>query len=157
MLLAVSSHLNLFLRIVISSESEKSFSFAVKKGCGGAGSGKHRTPGKSGPRCFMQTDSHRKQIMASAKDPSATLGMTIRGNAPPTRPPPLCKSQPPPLRGTSFQRKEVDCHFPCRRRSIREYRLPYFDFERGTIKPPHRIAPSPVSSFRAKKNTAKFP
>ena len=31
-------------RIVISSESEKSFSFAVKKGCGERDHGKHRTP-----------------------------------------------------------------------------------------------------------------
>ena len=31
-------------RIVISSESEKSFSFAVKKGCEERDHGKHRTP-----------------------------------------------------------------------------------------------------------------
>ena len=31
-------------RIVISSESEKSFSFAVKKGCEKRNHGKHRTP-----------------------------------------------------------------------------------------------------------------
>ena len=42
MLLAVSSHLNLFLRIVISSESEKSFSFAASQGC--EDSGERETP-----------------------------------------------------------------------------------------------------------------
>ena len=72
-------------RVVISSECEKSFSFAIKKGCGGVGNGKHRAPCESGSRCFMQTDSRMKKKMANEKDPSAPLGMTIRDNAHPTR------------------------------------------------------------------------
>ena len=66
-------------RIVISSESEKSFSFAVRKRC--EGSGERETP------CFMRlgrTVLHagalrRKTEEGNEKDPSAALGMTKRG------------------------------------------------------------------------------
>ena len=51
------------------------------KGCGAAESGKHRAPCESEERCFMQTDSRMKQKMTNEKDPSATLGMTIRETA----------------------------------------------------------------------------
>ena len=51
------------------------------KGCGVAESGKHRAPCESEERCFMQTDSRMKQKMTNEKDPSATLGMTIRETA----------------------------------------------------------------------------
>ena len=57
-----------------------------------AASGKHRTPGQSGSQCFIQTVPCRKKNTVSAKDPSATLGMTIRGNAHPTRPPPSARA-----------------------------------------------------------------
>ena len=42
-------------RIVISSESEKSFSFAVKNRGEERNNGKRRTPYDLGARCFMQT------------------------------------------------------------------------------------------------------
>ena len=45
-----------------------------------AASGKHRAPCESEERCFMQTDSRVKQKMTNEKDPSTTLGMTIREN-----------------------------------------------------------------------------
>ncbi len=46
-----------------------------------AESGKHHAPCESEERCFMQTDSRMKQKMTNEKDPSATLGMTIRETA----------------------------------------------------------------------------
>ena len=52
---------------VISSESEKSFSFAVKKVCGITGNGKHRTPGALEERCFMQTALRRKKEYGKRK------------------------------------------------------------------------------------------
>ena len=45
-----------------------------------AASGKHRAPCESEERCFMQTDSRVKQKMTNEKDPSTTLGTTIREN-----------------------------------------------------------------------------
>ena len=42
-------------RIVISSEGEKSFSFAVKNRGEERNNGKRRTPYDLGARCFMQT------------------------------------------------------------------------------------------------------
>ena len=39
---------------------------------------KHRTPCPPQKRCFMQTVPRRKENTANEKDPSATLGMTIR-------------------------------------------------------------------------------
>ena len=68
---------------VISSECEKSFSFAARQRMRGqrkAGSGKHHAPCESEERCFMQTDSRMKQKMTNEKDPSTALGMTIREN-----------------------------------------------------------------------------
>ena len=44
----------------------------------GTASGKHRTPCAPQKRCFMQTVPRRKENTANEKDPSATLGMTIR-------------------------------------------------------------------------------
>ena len=46
-----------------------------------AASGKHRAPSESEGRCFMQTALRRKTETGNEKDPSATLGMTKRGNA----------------------------------------------------------------------------
>ena len=70
---------------VISSKSEKSFSFAVKKECGRAASGKHPAPSESEERCFMQAVPCMKMNTANEKDPSTALGMTIRDNAHPAR------------------------------------------------------------------------
>ena len=60
---------------VISSASEKSFPFAVKRCMRVNGS---LILHEGGIRCFMQTDEQREQQSRSNKDPSATLGMTIR-------------------------------------------------------------------------------
>ncbi len=65
-------------RIVISSESEKSFSFAVKNRGEERDHGKHRTLCGVESRCFIQTALRRKTETANEKDPSAALGMTIR-------------------------------------------------------------------------------
>ena len=65
-------------RTVISSASEKSFSFAVKRCMRVNKNGKPDAPSIGGIRCFMQTDEQREQQSRSNKDPSATLGMTIR-------------------------------------------------------------------------------
>ena len=46
-----------------------------------AASGKHRAPSESEGRCFMQTALRKKTETGNEKDPSATLGMTKRGNA----------------------------------------------------------------------------
>ena len=46
-----------------------------------ADNGKHRTPCDVGSRCFMQTALRRKRETGNEKDPSAALGMTIRGKA----------------------------------------------------------------------------
>ena len=43
--------------------------------------GKHRTLCDVGTRCFMQTALRRKTETGNEKDPSAALGMTIRGKA----------------------------------------------------------------------------
>ena len=65
-------------RTVISSVSEKSFSFAVKRCMRVNGNGKTVFSEHWGIRCFMQTDEHREQDSRSNKDPSTALGMTIR-------------------------------------------------------------------------------
>ena len=90
-------------RIVISSESEKSFSFAVKKGCEKRDHRKHRTLCGVGSRCFMQTALRRKTETANEKDPSTALGMTIRERAVSHSLSSRSGSEPPPLRGTSFR------------------------------------------------------
>ena len=77
----------------------------------GTATGKHPAPCAPKKRCFMQTAPHRKRNTANEKDPSVALGITIRDNAPPARLSSRCGSQPPPLRGTSFQGKEGECHF----------------------------------------------
>ena len=102
-----------FPRIVISSESEKSFSFAVRRGC--EGSGEREKP------CFMRLGStvlhadgitkengngERKRSLGCARDDEtgeAHLTLFFQ---------PTAVSQPPPLRGTFFQRKEGECRFP---------------------------------------------
>ena len=71
-----------------------------------ADNGKHRTPCDVGSRCFMQTALRRKTERGNEKDPSAALGMTKRGKAASHFFSFRYGSQPPPLRGTSFQRKE---------------------------------------------------
>ena len=43
--------------------------------------GKHRTLCDVGTRCFIQTALRRKTETGNEKDPSAALGMTIRGKA----------------------------------------------------------------------------
>ena len=80
----------------------------------GAASGNPPAPCAPPKRCFMQTAPHRKRNTANEKDPSAALGMTKRGEAHLT----LffqshSGSQPPPLRGTSFRRKEGECRLSC--------------------------------------------
>ena len=90
-------------RIVISSESEKSFSFAVKNRGEERDHGKHRTPCSAESRCFMQTALRRKTETANEKDPSAALGMTIRERAVSHSLSSRGGSEPPPLRTASFQ------------------------------------------------------
>ena len=63
-------------RTVISSASEKSFSFALKWCMRANGS---LILHECGIRCFMQTDEQREQQSRSNKDPSAALGMTVLG------------------------------------------------------------------------------
>ena len=46
-----------------------------------AASWKHRASSESEGRCFMQTALRKKTETGNEKDPSATLGMTNRGNA----------------------------------------------------------------------------
>ena len=101
-----------------------------------AASGKHRPPNDWGSRRFLRAALRRKTETGNEKDPSAALGMTKRGNASihffyST------VSQPPPLRGTSFQRKEGECRFPYSKAFQREkgndMRMPlspYRHFER---------------------------
>ena len=96
-------------RIVISSESEKSFSFAVKNRGEERDHGKHRTPCSVESRCFMQTALRRKTETANEKDPSTALGMTIRERAVSHSLSSRSGSEPPPLRGTSFRGKEGVC------------------------------------------------
>ena len=83
--------------------------------------GKHRTLCDVGTRCFMQTALRRKTERGNEKDPSAALGMTKRGKATSHFFSFRYGSQPPPLRGTSFQRKEGDTRMPF---------SPYRHFER---------------------------
>ena len=65
-----------------------------------------------GVRCFMQTALRRKTETGNEKDPSAALGMTKRERHISHSFSTHSESQPPPLRGTSFQRKEGECRFP---------------------------------------------
>ena len=99
-------------RIVISSESEKSFSFAVKNRGEERDHGKHRTLCGVGSRCFIQTASRRKMETANEKDPSAALGMTIRERAVSHSLSSRGGSEPPPLRTASFRGKEGVCRLP---------------------------------------------
>ena len=78
----------------------------------GAASGNPPAPCAPPKRCFMQTAPHRKRNTANEKDPSAALGMTKRGGTSHIVFQSHSGSQPPPLRGTSFQRKEGECLFP---------------------------------------------
>ena len=57
--------------------------------------------------------SNTLRLTANEKDPSAALGMTKRGKRFFTFFSFRYVSQPPPLRGTSFQRKEGECRLPC--------------------------------------------
>ena len=90
-------------RIVISSESEKSFSFTVKNRGEERDHGKHRTLCGVESRCFMQTALRRKTETANEKDPSTALGMTIRERAVSHSLSSRSGSEPPPLRTASFQ------------------------------------------------------
>ena len=72
--------------------------------------------------------------MASAKDPSATLGMTIRGNAHPTRPPPL---QEPTSAPWGHLLPEEGGRLPLPMQKAYDMRMP-----------------PPLSSFRARSNKA---
>ena len=96
-------------RIVISSESEKSFSFAVKNRGEERDHGKHRTLCGVESRCFMQTALRRKTETANEKDPSTALGMTIRERAVSHSLSSRGGSEPPPLRTASFRGKEGVC------------------------------------------------
>ena len=80
---------------------------AVRK----ADHGKHHMPNNWDSRCFMQTALRRKTKTGNEKDPSAALGMTKRENAS-SHFFSFRGSQPPPLRGTSFQRKEGTTRMP---------------------------------------------
>ena len=77
----------------------------------GTASEKHPAPCAPEERYFMQTTPHRKRNTANEKDPSAALGMTIREYRLSAQLSVLCESQPPPLWGTSFHRKEGECRF----------------------------------------------
>ena len=65
-----------------------------------------------GVRCFMQTALRRKTETGNEKDPSAALGMTKRERHIPHSFSFRYGSQPPALRGTSFQRKEGEWRLP---------------------------------------------
>ena len=71
-----------------------------------AASGKHCAPSESEGRCFMQTALRKKTETGNEKDPSAALGMTKRERHISHSFSIRYGSQPPPLRGTSFRRKE---------------------------------------------------
>ena len=71
----------------------------------GAGNGKHASC-DWGVRHLMQTALRRKTEMGNEKDPSAALGMTKRERRISQPFSNRCVSQSPPLRGTSFHRKE---------------------------------------------------
>ena len=86
-----------------------------------AGNGKHRASCDLGVRRLMQTALRRKTETGDEKDPSAALGMTKRGGTSHIVFQSHSGSQPPPLRGTSFQRKEGDTRMPF---------SPYRHFER---------------------------
>ncbi len=99
-----------FPRIVISSESEKSFPFAVKPRMR-----EQRITGNAmlhmnwKLRCFLQTDSHRKEETRSRKRSLGSARDDDTGKRTISHSPfILLRSQPPPLRGTSFQGKEVE-------------------------------------------------
>ena len=77
-----------------------------------AENGKHRTAWDWGSRCFMQTALRRKTETGNEKDPSAALGMTKRERYISHSLSIRCGSQPPPLRGTSFQGKEGEPRMP---------------------------------------------
>ena len=74
-----------------------------------AGNGKHRASCDLGVRRLMQTALRRKTETGDEKDPSAALGMTKRGGTSHIVFQSHSGSQPPPLRGTSFRRKEGEC------------------------------------------------
>ena len=74
-----------------------------------AGNGKHRASCDLGARRLMQTALRRKTETGDEKDPSAALGMTKRGGTSHIVFQSHSGSQPPPLRGTSFRRKEGEC------------------------------------------------
>ena len=69
----------------------------------------------------MQTALRKKTETGNEKDPSAALGMTKRGKATSHIFSFRYGSQPPPLRGPCFQRKEGDTRMPF---------SPYRHFER---------------------------
>ena len=111
-------------RIVISSESEKSFSFAIDQDMGGqriTGSTVLHATWDHGASCRQHYEGKGKRETGNEKDPSAALGMTIRGKAYLTSFSTHSMSEPPSLRGTSFQRKEGDTRMPL---------SPYRHFER---------------------------
>ena len=131
-------------RIVISSESEKSFSFAVKKGCEERDHMKHRTLCGVGSRCFMQTALRRKMETANEKDPSAALGMTILERAVSHSLLSRVGSEPPPLRGASFRGKEGVCRLPAssfraKARNLFRLRSGKRCEERGSQETPHSL------------------
>ena len=113
-------------RIVISSENETSFSFAIGEEMGGqriTGDTALSATWEHGASCRQLYEGKRKgeTKRGNEKDPSAALGMMKRGKATSHFFSFRYGSQPPPLRGTSFQRKEGDTRMPF---------SPYRHFER---------------------------
>ena len=96
-----------FPRTVISSASEKSFSLAVKK--------KRESIGKRETPYFIRFEitsfhSGRKSEWATKKRPQLHLGGRYEKMLLTHSFLFRCESQPPPLRGTSFHRKEGEPH-----------------------------------------------
>ena len=83
-----------------------------------AENGKHRASCDWGSRRFIQAALRRKTETGNEKDPSAALGMTKRGNVS-SHFFLFRSSQPPPLRGTSFQGKEGEPRMPLSALSFR--------------------------------------
>ena len=107
-----------FPLIVISSEVEKSslYTGQTKEVRGAVNTVLHTT--------WNDGLLHRYGFPVCKKDPSAALGMTKRGMGYPHSLSSRCGSQPPPLRGTSFQRKEGEVQNPSHHGEGGEMRIP---------------------------------
>ncbi len=129
--------------------------FRSRQGKGCERNGKRETPCSLRPekRCFMQTAPYRKRNTANEKDPSAALGMTIRECLFPTHDfhPAAMPTSAPSGHLLPWEGGRIPLHrLPMKKTYDTRMPPPYRHFEHGAVKPPRRIAPSPVSSFRAK-------